>query len=157
MINNIKILELITRAVETLWRRDSELIKREVHEECINHRFAIYLEKEFQNIMMKEGLSLDIEYNKNGINPKTYGSKDKKFRPDIIIHERNSNSNNYVVIEAKKNRLSKSDKEKLINCKLEPYNYKVALGIEYGVGKDYFNLYIYESNGSNQKIKINKT
>lgn len=149
-------VELIKRALETLWKRDCELIKREVHEECINHRFAIYLEKEFEDIMMREQLSLDIEYNKNGRNPKTYGSEDKKFRPDIIIHERNSNRNNYVIIEAKKSKLSKNDKEKLISCKRAPYNYDVALGIEYGVGKDHFNLYIYEGNGSNQKIKLSK-
>ncbi|WP_426711179.1 hypothetical protein [Cetobacterium sp. SF1] len=130
------------------------MIKREVHEECINHRFAIYLENEFKYIIKNRNLSVDVEYNKNGKSPKIYGSEDKKFRPDIIIHERNSNRNNYIVIEAKKSKLSKSDKEKLINCKNKPYNYDIALGLEYGVRKNYFTLYFYDKDGNYEKIKI---
>lgn len=73
-----------------------------LHEVCINHRFAIYLERTISECPSLIGYSIDIEYNRYGNDVKR--SPDcKPIRPDVIVHKRRDNgqSENLLVIEAK--------------------------------------------------------
>jgi len=136
-MNEENVLRLLKLSLKKLIEKDNELIDRNLKEEAINHKLAMYLEKYF-NASNLEGLignptiSVDIEYNKNGDRCK-YTSIDSNRRmiPDILIHERGENDNNLVAIECKKVYLNKKDKEKLKGYKKEPYCYKHSIAIEY--------------------------
>lgn len=59
---------LIESALHDLLNHDSMILNLKLKEECINHRFAIYIENIFKNTSNHEfldRLSFDIEYNKS--------------------------------------------------------------------------------------------
>ena len=110
------LFEIIEKSLNDLSIYERELINRDVHEDCINHRFAFYLEINlglFFNIENHKklseiyNLSVDAEYNKNYKEPKRYGDKTSYAIPDIIIHQRNSNDYNLLMVEAKKEEYKK--------------------------------------------------
>ena len=121
---------------------DINLIDRELKEECINHRLAVYLERNKPEEYC--GYYIDLEYNKNCNSEKAiiYLNVPKYIRPDILIHKRLEDINdNLVAFECKKGYLNKNDKIKLRGLKKDGYNYRVCIGISYQPNKDYFLLY----------------
>jgi hypothetical protein len=69
----------------------------DIHEISLAHRLAYHIENSGYFV----GYNIDCEYNRDMGNPK----RDKAgniFRPDIIIHKRNSNEANLIMIETKK-------------------------------------------------------
>ena len=141
-----QLIKMLESSLQELVQKDMALIDRGVQEECINHRFAICLEKnlyaEYRN------LSVDLEYNKNYSNPKVMdiGGERKNIIPDIIIHERNTNNKNFLFVEAKKNYMNKKDIAKLEESLEDPYNYHYSLSIEYRVKGNTMNLILREYN-----------
>lgn len=129
--NEQELKEIMEIALRELYEKDRELIDRILHENAINHKLAIYLE---EAINLQKGwistYSIDVEYNKDGKNAKKLNG-DKEFRPDIILHERNSNERNILLIEAKKEKLDDKDENVLKNCLKSPFNYRFSVGIEY--------------------------
>ncbi|MEE0138004.1 hypothetical protein [Fusobacterium ulcerans] len=129
--NEQELKEIMEIALRKLYEKDRELIDRILHENAINHKLAIYLEEAIN--LQKEWIStysIDVEYNKDGNNAKKLNG-DKEFRPDIILHERNSNERNILLIEAKKEKLIDKDKNTLKECLKAPFNYRFSVGIEY--------------------------
>ena len=151
----INILEL---SLKELIEKDSDLIERQVHENSINHRFAIYLENHLPiNYKTEKNLSVDVEYNRNHINPKYIYQNDRKqsIRPDILIHERNSNDNNFLFIEAKRKTISPEDliKLKAVLDQNSVYKYDYSLSIEYS--SEIMSINIYQlQNGSITKERL---
>ena len=160
----IEVKELLELSLKSLYKFDKILLDRSIKEECINHRFAIYLENHFKN--NNKIFSVDVEYNRNVtsreliyseifpndrkvFNKKIILSDIENYKeviPDIIIHERGSNRNNYLCIEAKKvyNRTTEErDIEKLIGLLNEPFNYKFACLVEYLPNQDYFYVLLF--------------
>ena len=155
----IEVKELLELSLRSLYEYDKILLDRSIKEECINHRFAIYLENHFKN--SNKIYNVDVEYNRNVTTRKLIFLEDfpndrkvfnkkiilldkenfKEVIPDIIIHERGSNSNNYLCIEAKKvynNSKKDRDINKLIGLLNEPFYYKFACLVEYLPNQDYF-------------------
>lgn len=57
-----EISTIICKSLINLWINQNEIIKRGVKEECINHKFCIYLESEIISSNIKyDGLSTDLE------------------------------------------------------------------------------------------------
>lgn len=116
---------------------------RKLHEVCINHRLAKYLEARFiEQFPDEENLFCDIEFNREGIEKKelSYKGNIKVVRPDIIIHNRRSghDKRNILVVECKKYGAANSDltddKEKIKAFMVEPnYQYSFGLQVIYGV------------------------
>jgi len=88
----------IVEAKKKMLANDMDLLKNEVHEQCLCHRFAVYLEKMVKS--KHANLHVDCEYNRRIDNPKILD--DKNIRPDIIVHLRGKLHSNVLVIEAKK-------------------------------------------------------
>ena len=154
-MNKKECLKLIIDAIKSLIKNDENLIERKLKEECINHRLALYLEQLINNSL---NLSVDLEYDKNLENSKVICSKLNskiKIRPDILIHQRNSNANNLIAIECKKGYLNKHDFHKLIELGKSPYKYTLPIGISYQPEKNYLLLYYFEGDKKN-RIKLNK-
>jgi hypothetical protein len=88
-------------AVETLLKRDYDLVALGAHEQSISHRIAVYLETYFPKF------HIDCEYNRQKHLSKTYckeeGEEVATMRPDIIVHRRNDAHNNILALEMKAN------------------------------------------------------
>ena len=102
----------LKRAVLEVLDQDHDLIAWGGHEQAIAHRIAVYLERSF------EGFHTDCEYNRNKHKTKNRHpespSDDRKMRPDIIAHWRNTDKNVLAVeMKAKANPATTDDLDKL--------------------------------------------
>lgn len=126
-------------AFEQLYQKDKELLQdRTLHEDCINHRLAYYIEKYLE--FYDEKYNVDVQFNRNGENKKELPGNTKNksgyIRPDIIVHTRmkelGNKYKNYIVIEAKISKDSKEDKDVVKRfIGYEKYEYKIGVTINY--------------------------
>ena len=103
--------EIIQEAIHRFMVCDSILLNlagegsdedKKLHEVCIAHKLANHLENVLlENSLIPERATVDIEYNRHGLEVKRWADG-KAFRPDILLHERASDDQNYLVIEIKK-------------------------------------------------------
>jgi hypothetical protein len=135
-----EINQKVNVAIGVLLKNDAELLKIDVHERSITHKFAEYLQFQFPD------WNVDCEYNRKG----EFGMKDihgdieectehkRQYRvfPDIIVHQRKITKCNLLVIEVKKNTSNKKkecDERKLkffTDPKFE-YHYSYGLFVEF--------------------------
>ncbi|MGI8316876.1 hypothetical protein [Halobacillus mangrovi] len=158
---NDLILNKINKAISKFYSRDEYLLINNLNERTIAHKFASYLQVEFDNY------DVDCEYNKNV--DEDNGAKNiyivkneaeelkRKIKqetefddieytvisiyPDIVIHKRGGNDNNLLIIEIKKssNNLDFSYDHKKLQCYTEnstpnSLKYKFGLFIEFETG-----------------------
>lgn len=151
-MDTIQILNNLDLAISELLDKEKNILERGLNELNLNGHLTKYLTPYF------EGYNVDPEYNGDirkindrkeltiaenrmreiGIDPNNKNSY--TLTPDIIIHIRNTNENNLVVIEVKKDsNLVKNKKFDLL--KLEHmtidynenhYNYKIGVAIVFG-------------------------
>ncbi len=117
MIDRVE--KAIRHAFIKLIERDGALFKcaieehagydsRKLHEVCINHKLAIYLEEYLSPALTNGGelFFADIEFNREGADFKNlqYDGQERRVRPDIIIHNRKTGyqKRNFLVVECKK-------------------------------------------------------
>ena len=136
----------VDKALDLLYEKDLDLIKRDVNERTITQHLALYLGQCFS----EWEFHIDCEYNRNYTEPKYLNlsiadinileggldSKDTDARtvyPDIIMHKRDSNDENLLVIEAKKenpsNILESLDIKKLKAFTSKRNEYKYLWGL----------------------------
>ncbi|MBT4482481.1 MAG: hypothetical protein HOC71_02245 [Candidatus Latescibacteria bacterium] len=148
MIDQVE--DAIKKAFQKLRGRDGDLFEcpveenahydsRKLHEVCINHKLANYLEEylfsEIDNL--KEIFITDIEFNREGVNFKSlqYDGQENRVRPDIIIHNRRSGAEkiNFLVVECKKDSATHEEKAKDIK-KIEAFltdnRYEYEFGLQ---------------------------
>lgn len=139
MTEENKVKDGIVNAYKKLLENDIDLLKNDVNERSITHKMAEYLQQEFI------GYHVDCEYNRDGHftkklkvkNIKTDDIEAQTIYPDIIIHKRGNNDNNFVIIEAKKSCVNEIKKNEDIQ-KLKEYkkqlNYEYAIFITFYTG-----------------------
>ncbi len=136
LVDNDKNLVILDEESEVIESIDGKReLERKLHEVCINHKLAIYLEEELRHQEV-EGFYVDIEYNRYYRNEKwvIVNGEEKICRPDIIIHKRTEKAKDQhlLVIEAKKNENSNDDRMKIRGFMLdERYQYKYGARINY--------------------------
>lgn len=140
----------VKKALENFLESESYLLKNDVNERSITHKFAEYLKQQFTDL----DVDVDCEYNKRYKNgqliTKFYEENREDIKPndthahtiypDIIIHNRDDKENNLLIIEAKKdsNPDSGSDKDdKKLKFYLEQFQYEFGLFIKFNVNKRY--------------------
>ncbi len=100
MINEIEELKIkLKKIIDKFLENDIHLLKIDSHESSLSFRIGSYLVEEFEN------WDVDMEYNRKGTEKKRI-DKDNElslFRPDLIVHKRNNDDYNYIVIQIKKN------------------------------------------------------
>lgn len=118
-----EIESILNDCIDQLFKNDLSLLVRDVSERAITHKLAEYLQRQIPD------LDVDCEYNRNGTEPKTIQTlrhnarkhfaemaenltPEEKFLslstyPDIIVHCRESNEHNLLVIEVKKSNSGK--------------------------------------------------
>ncbi len=133
---------------------------RRLHEICLNHRLALYIELLISISRIK--FKVDIEYNRNYNSPKIvqYRTGAALIRPDILIHTRANQSpnaiNNFMIIETKKDINSARDTDKIeAMMKDENYEYHVGVRIKYGsLGPDTKVVMYYSLDGINISSRL---
>jgi hypothetical protein len=140
-----KMKNCILEALQDLIDEDIDIIKNATKEECINHKFAQYLERRLNEAKIPFG-KVDIEYNKykEGEKKMTNG---RTIRPDVIVHERRSgNKDNLIVIEAKKGYSSAHDVKKVTDLvDSSKYKYKLGVLVSYLPDKEYIKVKFYNA------------
>ena len=100
MIDEIEELKIkLKKIIDKFLENDIHLLKIDSHESSLSFRIGLYLVEEFENC------DVDMEYNRKGTEKKKI-DKDNElslFRPDLIVHKRNNDDYNYIVIQIKKN------------------------------------------------------
>lgn len=130
----------VVNALNKLRDKDFFLLKTNANERTISHKFAEYLQEEFSEWIV------DCEYNRHGEEIKRIDLPSDKITwddteaktvfPDIVVHKRNTDNENLLIIEIKKssNKINHQfDKKKIEAFTKEPYNYKIGLFIEIDV------------------------
>lgn len=92
---------IINNSLDNLYKNDIEIINRGGMEQAVSFRFGMYLLGQCQQIEWLRNYDFDMEYNKNGNEPKRTPRRPHGVRPDLIIHTRNSNQSNVLIVELK--------------------------------------------------------
>jgi len=100
---------IVNAAIDQLLQNDSALLDLDVTERSLSHRLAHYMTL---SPLIHPPLTVDCEYNRHFGGPKRLNlpprkALDREIRattvfPDILVHERNTDANNLVVLELKK-------------------------------------------------------
>ncbi|AWH31466.1 hypothetical protein [Stenotrophomonas sp. SAU14A_NAIMI4_8] len=100
---------LVNSAIDQLVQNDSALLDLRVTERSLSYRLAHYMAL---SEAIRPPLTVDCEYNRHFGDPKRLklpprNALDRGIRaatvfPDILVHERNTDANNIVVLELKK-------------------------------------------------------
>ena len=99
MINEKTELEIIfENIISKFIENDSHLLQIDSHELSLSFRIGLYLAEQFEN------WDVDMEYNRRGTEKKRIERDNELslFRPDLIVHKRNNDDYNYIVIQIKK-------------------------------------------------------
>lgn len=99
--------KLVLDAVRLLVKEQPELLALDVSERALTHQLAVYIMQR-----TPRGLRVDVEYNRHHANPKRLNlrrrdASDRELRattvfPDLIVHVRNTDKSNLLVLEIKK-------------------------------------------------------
>jgi len=146
------IISNLEQAINQVFENDINLIERGLNELNFNSLLTKYLrplydkfdvDNEYNGDQLKvnDRKALDIAKRRMveiGISPKE--TENYRLTPDIIVHKRNTNDNNLLVLEVKKDTNSKKNKEfdllKLEHLTVDylenHYNYKLGVALIYG-------------------------
>lgn len=162
MPTDVLLLSLLKKAVNECYKNDSPLIERSMEQASVARIYyymqnAINTEDEFSELKQYK---LDCEYNKNGQHIKATPRCPKGTRPDIILHKRNYNDANLIVIEFKPRNATyrKMDGQYIDIIKLEDFTSDIIYNYQIGVlVKLYKKEPKYEFFKHGQRIDINLT
>jgi hypothetical protein len=132
---------------------NAKRLNRKLHETCISHRLAHYLENELVDTDYKD-YCVDIEYNRFYGNLKILNTVQGQLsvRPDIIIHSRVDNTfdpQHLLVIETKKEAISNRDINKIMGfISDDNYNYVFGLTVSYCSDETQIIANLYYFNGT---------
>ena len=100
---------LVNTAIDQLVQNDSALLDLDVTERSLSYRLAHYIAL---SPFVQPPLTVDCEYNRHFGDPKRLNlpprnALDREIRattvfPDVLVHERNCDRNNLIVLELKK-------------------------------------------------------
>ena len=124
---------IINKSLDQLYSKDEELFINELCERSIAYKFGLYFSQFMQE--EKPGYDIDMEYNRHKAGKKELPDWPNGAYPDLIVHKRNTDKKNLLVIEFKKWDSSKKDieedlkkLEEFVNCWGE-YSYKYGASI----------------------------
>jgi hypothetical protein len=102
-----EIASIVDAALDELTTSQPELLALDVTERALSHHLAVAIRNR-----VAPDLDVDVEYNRHGADPKRLqlpprDALDREIRattvfPDILVHKRNSDTRNVLVLEVKK-------------------------------------------------------
>ncbi|MBK6828951.1 MAG: hypothetical protein IPG86_19795 [Chitinophagaceae bacterium] len=151
-----EIVARVKEAIDTWVTKDKGNLERNLHEVNASGRLTSFLiplfseydvDPEYNGDMGKPNDRKALEIAKNRIREvrkKVHNDDNYECRPDIIIHKRQTNDHNLVVIEVKKDIHQQDDKDydliKLEHLTIDHlgnhYNYKLGVSVIIGTGQN---------------------
>lgn len=128
----------VESALNKVYREDMSLIEREASERAIVFRFGLYLYEILKSTEFKD-YDVDVEYNRNGYDPKRTPSHPQNgIVPDLIVHIRESNDYNLLVLEFKteRNNNQSEDIKKIKELTSATGKYRFKYGATILIGYD---------------------
>ena len=122
-------------ALDMLYYKDQYLISnrmnKHVSELSISHKLGHYL------ALLIDKYDVDCEYNRNLADPKSEEANNL-IRPDIIVHKRGSNDDNFVIIEIKPwwNDNTEKDVKKLYEMTKQDGQFRYCFGFSILIDKN---------------------
>jgi hypothetical protein len=145
-----EIVNILDNSILDLIKNDNYLLKTTSGELAINHRLAIYLERNLPERL--KNYNVDCEYYRDVQNKSN--RKQNNLTPDIIIHKRGNNyPTNYLYIEAKRFKSNNDDVNKIISFLKEHYFFRFGCFLKYFTEQEFI-IYelLYIENESVEKI-----
>lgn len=106
-MNREEISDVVEKALDLLISEQPELLDLDVTERALSHYLANYIA-----MLIPTEYNVDVEYNRHGHDPKRLylpprDALDRELRattvfPDILVHKRNNDEKNLLVLEMKK-------------------------------------------------------
>lgn len=141
---------LINNCLKLLYTDDINLIQAGGLERSITFRLALYIYEAIENVewineinqelsVTNESLKIDVEYNKRGLGTKRTPRQPLGAHPDIILHRRENDERNILVVEIKgwwDRRDRQRDINKLEDLTHQNGEYKYGLGVFLELGKN---------------------
>jgi hypothetical protein len=146
----VELITYLKNAINAVYQEERFLLRfaegdREGLEQAFVFRIGIHLSNQLAGTSF-ELLDLDSEYNKNHGNAKTSRRFPNGLRPDLIIHKRDSNEENKLVVEFKGwwNNDIEKDIEKLedLTDPNDNYNYLIGVFVQIGINQAAFRFFI---------------
>lgn len=131
------LIELLKESVEECYEKDSILIERSMEQASVA-RIFYYMQNRInadERFACLRVYNLDCEYNKNKQHIKATPRCKNGTRPDMILHERECNNHNLLIMEFKADKRLKKNLNSILNdiSKLEdftsPHGYNYQLGV----------------------------
>ena len=140
------VLKAVSDALNDVATKDEALLSLQAHELALVHRFGVYLEHHLHDELQID-LTIDLDYDRHGRLPKLLAprpdrGKEGRFRPDLIVHHREDDECNILVVEWKKNarpmtlRRLEERVRSLLAEDPEHYGYAYKLGVLVNSRKD---------------------
>lgn len=142
--------QIIEHAVANVYRENRFLLRFNTQElkgleQAFAFRVGIYL-YELLKTTEYRNLDLDSEYNKSIGASKMLEEFENGIRPDLILHERGTQSNNKFAIEFKGHwqKVNHKDIRKLVGLTSDAgdYNYQLGVFVQIGTDKPTFRYFI---------------
>jgi len=94
----VELENILESIIDKFIQNDNHLLQIDSHELSLSFRIGLYLMEQFKN------WDVDMEYNRRGTEKKRIDRDNELslFRPDLIVHKRNNDDYNYIVIQIKK-------------------------------------------------------
>jgi hypothetical protein len=152
------VLEAVSAALSDVVTEDRVLLALQAHELALVHRFGVYLEARLGRGLRQYGLAVDLDYDRHGDLRKLLPARpdrggERRFRPDLIVHRRQDDTHNLLVVEWKKNasnpmlrRLEERIRSLLANEVGHP-SYGYQLGVLADSGDDGVRWRAFDSDG----------
>src|ERR1700688_3591375 len=106
-MDRAEISAVVEKALDKLIAEQPALLDLDVTERALSHHLALYISR-----LVPADYDVDVEYNRHGVDPKRLelpprNALDRELRattvfPDILVHKRNTNDHNLLVLEMKK-------------------------------------------------------
>ncbi|WP_227354192.1 hypothetical protein [Haladaptatus salinisoli] len=139
-MNEDEVRQAVISALERIIKKDTDLLRYDVNERSITHRLGMYLQE-----VVSTPWDVDVEYNRIGEDDVTKRLPAEMLRdesqgavyPDVIIHQRGSEDDNLLVIEAKKSgNPSDGDRQK-VRAYMQHLDYDYGLFVRFDTGQNF--------------------
>ena len=140
-MNEEEVQQAVISALERVIEEDRDLLRFDVNERSITHCLGMYLQE-----AVSDPWDVDVEYNRIGEEDDVtkrlpeemlQGETQGTVYPDVIIHQRGSEEDNLLVIEAKKSGNSSDGDRQKIRAYQQHLDYDYGLFVRFDTGPDF--------------------
>jgi hypothetical protein len=140
-MNKEEVRQAVSAALQRVRDEDTDLLRLDVNERSITHCLGMYLQE-----AVNDPWDVDVEYNRIGEDDDVTKRLPEEMLqdesqgavyPDVIVHQRGSEDDNLLVIEAKKSSNSTDGDRQKIQAYLQHLDYDFGLFVRFDTGQEF--------------------